>query len=65
VFGETGFLGRPIVRHLGDQGFAVRIASRHTRQAGEESAHQSIRGDINKEASVMAAVIGVYAVVNE
>src|SRR5260370_18979532 len=29
VFGGTGFLGRRIVRHLHDAGFAVRIASRH------------------------------------
>jgi len=29
VFGGTGFLGRRIVRHLHDKGFAVRIASRH------------------------------------
>ena len=29
VFGGTGFLGRRIVRHLRDAGFAVRIASRH------------------------------------
>ncbi|MGA7329106.1 MAG: complex I NDUFA9 subunit family protein [Rhodomicrobium sp.] len=64
VFGGTGFLGRRIVRHLRDQGFAVRIASRHAQQAGEESAHQSIRADINNEASVMAAVAGAYAVVN-
>ena len=28
VFGGTGFLGRRIVRHLHDKGFAVRIASR-------------------------------------
>src|SRR5438128_11077739 len=29
VFGGTGFLGRRIVRHLHDSGFAVRIATRH------------------------------------
>ncbi len=64
VFGGTGFLGRRIVRHLRDQGFAVRIASRHAQQAGEGTGGQSIRADINNEASVTAAVAGAYAVVN-
>jgi len=29
VLGETGFLGRRIVRHLRLQGLCVRVASRH------------------------------------
>jgi uncharacterized protein YbjT (DUF2867 family) len=64
VFGGTGFLGRRVVRHLRDQGFAVRIASRHPQRAGEETAHASIRADMNDEASVTAAVTGAFAVVN-
>ncbi|MGA7329098.1 MAG: complex I NDUFA9 subunit family protein [Rhodomicrobium sp.] len=64
VFGGTGFLGRRIVRHLRDQGFAVRIASRHAQQAGEGTGGELMRADINNEASVMAAVAGAYAVVN-
>jgi uncharacterized protein YbjT (DUF2867 family) len=64
VFGGTGFLGRSVVRHLRNKGFAVRIASRHGQQTGDESAHQSICADINNEASVIAAVVGAYAVVN-
>jgi uncharacterized protein YbjT (DUF2867 family) len=64
VFGGTGFLGRRVVRHLLDQGFGVRIASRHAQQAGEGTGGESIRADINNEASVIAAFIGTYAVVN-
>jgi NADH dehydrogenase len=64
VFGGTGFLGRRIVRHLGEQGFTVRIAARHARPAGEETGRQAISADIHNEASVMEAVAGAYAAVN-
>jgi NADH dehydrogenase len=64
VFGGTGFLGRRAVRDLGEQDFAVRIASRHVQGAGKGTSEVSIRADINDEASVAAAVAGAYAVVN-
>src|SRR5258706_13952323 len=64
VFGGTGFLGRRIVRHLGEQGFAVRIATRHAARAGEGTGGEAIPSDINNEASAMAAVAGAYAAVN-
>lgn len=69
VFGGTGFLGRRIVRHLHDAGFAIRIASRH-RDRGlptvsfATSRIESVYGDINDDASVAAAVRGAFAVVN-
>jgi uncharacterized protein YbjT (DUF2867 family) len=64
VFGGTGFLGRRVVRHFRDQGFAVRIASRHAQQAGEGTGGESIRADINDEGSAAVAVAGAHAVVN-
>jgi len=69
VFGGTGFLGRRIVRHLGDHGFAVRIASRHPRRARAQFADhdaslEPIEADIHVDAAVAAAVDGAYAVVN-
>ena len=69
VFGGTGFLGRRIVRHLHDAGFAVRIASRHPDRA-VMSFHdagpqlRSFHGDINEDKSVIAAIDGAFAVVN-
>jgi NADH dehydrogenase len=69
VFGGTGFLGRRIVYHLYDAGFAVRIASRHPDRAAmifpdADPRLRSIRGDINREESIAAAVADAFAVVN-
>src|SRR5436853_72623 len=69
VFGGTGFLGRRIVRHLYDAGFAVRIASRHPDRAAmifpDAGPHlRSVHGDINEDKSVIAAIGGAFAVVN-
>ena len=35
VFGCTGFLGRRVVQHLLDHGFAVRVASRHPERSAQ------------------------------
>jgi len=68
VFGGTGFLGRRIVRHLRDRGFAARIASRHPDRAraafANESNVQSVRADIHDDASVADAMTGSHGVVN-
>lgn len=69
VFGGTGFLGRRVVRHLRDVGLAVRIASRHPQRARalfpiDEPDLESVRADVNQDASVAAAVAGATAVVN-
>src|SRR6266576_2607707 len=69
VFGGTGFLGRRVVRHLYDAGFAVRIASRHPDRAAMIFPDggrrlRSIRADINEEESIAAAVAEAFAVVN-
>src|SRR6266851_9664417 len=69
VFGGTGFLGRRIVRHLHDSGFAVRIATRHPDRArlptsDDGSAVLSLHADVNDDVSVASAVSGAWAVVN-
>jgi uncharacterized protein YbjT (DUF2867 family) len=69
VFGGTGFLGRRIVRHLHDAGFAVRIASRHPDRAvmffpDAGPRLRSVHGDINEDKSVAAAIGDAFAVVN-
>jgi len=69
VFGGTGFLGRRIVRHLLDRGFAVRVAARHPERArpllkDETRPVEAIRADVNDDAAVAAAVAGAFAVVN-
>lgn len=67
VFGGTGFLGRRVVRHLAEQGFAVRVASRHPGRdpppAGDGTVEPA-RADVADERSVAAAVAGAQAVVN-
>ncbi len=68
VFGGTGFLGRRIVRHLLDHGYAVRAASRHPeRGSGLFSADPRldlVRADIGEDASTREAVQGAVAAVN-
>ncbi|MGO1077055.1 complex I NDUFA9 subunit family protein [Inquilinus sp. CA228] len=66
VFGGTGFLGRRLVRHLADQGFAVRAASRHGQAmlpAGEDDV-EPVRADVTDDHSVAVAIAGAQAVVN-
>src|SRR5207249_9394280 len=69
VFGGTGFLGRRIVRHLHDAGFAVRIASRHPDRVAMIFPDggprlRSVHSDINEDKSVTVAIEGAFAVVN-
>jgi uncharacterized protein YbjT (DUF2867 family) len=65
VFGGTGFLGRRITRHLHDNGFAVRIASRRPKPSGDHDPRlQSIAADIHDERSIASAVAGAFGVVN-
>jgi uncharacterized protein YbjT (DUF2867 family) len=69
VFGGTGFLGRRIVRHLHQQGLAVRIASRHVRTSQDlfgagDPRLLSIEADIHDERALGDAVAGSYAAVS-
>ena len=69
VFGGTGFLGRRIVRHLLDRGFAVRVATRHPDRARRMFADETrpvdaVRADVDDDGAVGAAIAGAHAVVN-
>ena len=68
VFGGTGFLGRRVVHHLLDRGFAVRVAARHPERAqrlfADETRPEAIRADVHDDTAVDAAVAGAFAVVN-
>lgn len=65
VLGGTGFLGRRIVRHLYEQGLAVRIASRHVQpNRATDPRRLPVQLDIHDERAVVHAVSGAYAVVN-
>jgi len=69
VFGGTGFLGRRVVQHLLDHGFAVRVASRHPERGAQvfsntSSALELVRADVGDDGSVMTAVAGTFGVVN-
>jgi uncharacterized protein YbjT (DUF2867 family) len=63
VFGGTGFVGRRVVRHLRASGARVRVVSRHSRRAEDDSVEQ-IATDAHDERSVGAAVAGTDAVIN-
>lgn len=62
VFGGTGFLGRHVVRHLRDHGFAVRVAARHASAPVPDV--EAVRVDIDDRRTVAAALAGAYAAVN-
>ena len=70
VFGGVGFVGRYIVKELVGAGAAVRVAVRHPERGlflksmGEVGQVSLVRANILDEASVVAAVSGVAAVVN-
>jgi uncharacterized protein YbjT (DUF2867 family) len=63
VFGGAGFVGRRVVRHLRASGARVRVVSRHSRRAEDDSVEQ-IATDAHDERSVGAAVAGTDAVIN-
>ncbi len=69
VFGGTGFLGRRIARHLLDNGFLVRIATRHpdrsrTVLGNGDTRIEFVEADVNDDRSVAAAVAGAFAAIN-
>src|SRR6202171_6357090 len=69
VFGGTGVLGRPVVRHLRKREFSVRIASRHPDRCHrlfglDDPQLQSVEANIQDERSVADALAGAYGVVN-
>lgn len=69
VFGATGFLGQRIVRHLYEQGWAVRIASRRPARGralfgADDPRLRIIDGDIRSRQSVADALAGARGVVN-
>jgi uncharacterized protein YbjT (DUF2867 family) len=69
VFGGTGFLGRRVVQHLLDHGFAVRLASRHPERGAQvfsntSSALEFVKADVGDDGSVMTALAGTFGVVN-
>jgi uncharacterized protein YbjT (DUF2867 family) len=69
VFGGTGFLGRRIVRHLLDRGFAVRAASRHPDRVqslfkSDGPVPQAVAADAHDDASLASALAGAYGAVN-
>lgn len=68
VFGGTGFLGRRVVRHLRDHGFAVRVAARHPERMKalfpDDSRLVAVQADIQDEAAVAPVLTGAWGVVN-
>jgi uncharacterized protein YbjT (DUF2867 family) len=69
VLGGTGFLGRRIVRHLRNQDFSVRVASRHPERChelfGAADPHiHSVQANVRDEQSIANAIAGAHAVVN-
>jgi len=68
VFGGTGFLGRRVVRHLRDHGFAVCVAARHPERAAAlfpgDPLLTPLQADVDHDVSVVQAVADAWGVVN-
>lgn len=70
IFGATGFLGRHAVKHLAEEGFAVRVATRRPERAGylrplgDVGQIVPVHANIRDDASVARAVEGADGVVN-
>lgn len=68
VFGGTGFLGRRVVRHLLEHGFAVRIAVRRPERAaatfGQPPSLEAVEADAGDDRAVAGALAGAWAAVN-
>lgn len=69
VLGGTGFLGRHVVGHLIDHGFAVRVAVRHPERAAALFAEKpekltAVSADVDDEASIAQALVGAWGLVN-
>ena len=70
IFGGSGFLGRHVVRHFTRQGWQVRVAGRHPSKArylqplGDVGQIMPIRGDLQDDELVAAAVDGAEVVIN-
>jgi len=69
VFGGTGFLGRRVVQHLLDHGYAARVASRHPERGktifrDKAPALELVRADLREDTSIRDAVSGAFGVVN-
>lgn len=68
VLGGTGFLGRRVISHLREQGFAVRVAVRHPERATalfpDDHLISPVRADVDDAASIVPALAGAWGVVN-
>jgi NADH dehydrogenase len=66
VTGGTGFVGRHVLRALGERGYGVRALVRSEARAGEAAAlgAEPVRGDVTDAASLRAAVAGSEVVVH-
>jgi uncharacterized protein YbjT (DUF2867 family) len=65
VLGGTGFFGQRVVRRLHEDGFSVRIGSRHPQRAARLfTGLQAVVCDVHDEHSVALACAGAYGLVN-
>lgn len=64
IIGATGKLGEPVARQLLKEGYAVRVLARNPEKAKTKlgQAFEIVQGDVEKPASLSAALEGCYGV---
>jgi uncharacterized protein YbjT (DUF2867 family) len=66
LFGGSGFVGRHLAPRLANQGWTVRVASRHPQQDASAADNRvvAVTADLGAEDQIRRAVTGAEAVIN-
>jgi len=62
IIGATGMLAKPVIEHFDKQNFELRLFSRTIEQSSFSAKHETIQGDVFKQADLEKAIEGCDAI---